>query len=119
MRSRSRRSTRLPIGRGALREVEPLPGDRASLPVHVTPRSGRDEVFGWCGGALSVRVTAAPDEGKANQAVCRAVARFLGVPKTAVSVARGASSRHKTLEVAGMDRGELDRIVRERFPGET
>ena len=95
-----------------------MPGDRALLLVHVTPRSGRDEVFGRRGGVVAVRVTAAPDDGKANQAVCRVVARLLGVPKTTVSVARGASSRHKTLEVAGMDRGELDRIVRERFPGE-
>ena len=88
----------------------------ASLAVHVTPRSGRDEVSGMRGGELAVRVMAAPDEGKANLAVCKAVARFFGVPKTAVTVARGATSRHKTLEIAGLDRAGVDRIVRERFP---
>jgi len=91
-------------------------GANASLTVHVTPRSGRDEVFGLRGGALAVRVTAAPDDGKANLAVCKVVARFLGVPKTSVTVTRGATSRHKILQVSGMDGAEVDRIVRERFP---
>ena len=95
-----------------------MTGERASLAVHVTPRSGRDEVYGVRGDELAVRVTAAPDDGKANQAVCRTVARFLGVPKTAVSVARGAASRHKLLEVTGLDPAHVDAIVRGHFPGE-
>ena len=56
------------------------------------------------------------DDGKANAAVCRVVAKFLGVPKTAVAVVRGATSRHKTLTVAGLERVEIDRIVSERLP---
>jgi uncharacterized protein YggU (UPF0235/DUF167 family) len=45
------------------------------LAVHVTPRSGRDEVSGWRGAELSVRVTVAPEGGKANVAVCILVAK--------------------------------------------
>jgi uncharacterized protein len=95
-----------------------MPDERASIAVHVTPRSGRDEVYGLRGDELAVRVTAAPDEGKANEAVCRTVARFLGVPRTAVTVTRGTTSRHKQVRVAGVDRSEIDRIVSERFPGQ-
>ena len=94
---------------------EPARGDRASFAVHVTPRSGRDEVSGVRGEELAVRVTAAPDDGKANLAVCKVVARFLGVPRTSVTVTRGASSRHKTLQASGLDRAEFDRIVNDRF----
>lgn len=71
--------------------------------VHVTPRSGRDSIVAGPGGALFVRVTAPPDDGKANAAVCKVVARALGVPKSAVSVVRGQSSREKLLEVAADD----------------
>ncbi len=75
----------------------------ARIAVHVTPKSGRDEIVGWRGAELQVRVTTAPEGGKANAAVCEVVAKALGVPKSAVSVSRGATSRHKALEVAGVD----------------
>lgn len=75
-----------------------------TIAVHVTPRSGRDEVSGVRADAngsdeVCVRVTAAPDGGKANRAVCATVAKALGVPKGAVSVSGGQTSRHKRLGV--------------------
>lgn len=74
------------------------------ITVHVTPRSGRDVVSGIRHGErgaeeICVRVTAPPDEGRANKAVCRVVASSLGVPKTAVSVTGGRTSRRKRLTV--------------------
>jgi uncharacterized protein len=78
----------------------------ATLAVHVTPRSGRDEVAGWRGSELSVRVTTAPEGGKANAAVCKVIASALGVPKTSVHVVRGETSRHKVLDLA--DVGDAD-----------
>ena len=73
------------------------------IAVHVTPRSGRNEVGDWAGGELVVRVTAPPDEGKANRAACSVVAKALRVPKSSVRVLRGETSRHKILEVQGTD----------------
>lgn len=58
-----------------------------------------------------MRVTAAPDEGKANAAVCRVVADALGVPKTAVSVVRGHKARTKTLEVRGATEADVVRLL--------
>ena len=77
------------------------------LAVHVTPKAGRDEVVGWRGSELSVRVTAPPEGGKANVAVCKVVASTLGVPKSAVVVHRGESARHKVLEISGVDESDL------------
>ncbi len=79
----------------------------ARLHVHVLPKSARDEVAGWRGGELQVRVTAAPEGGRANAAVCRVVADALGVAKSAVSVVRGQTARHKTLEVSGLGTSEI------------
>ncbi len=69
------------------------------LAVHVTPKAARDEVVGWRGSELAVRVTAPPESGKANEAVCRTLAAALGVPKRSVTVTRGHASRHKSVEV--------------------
>ena len=79
------------------------------IAVHVTPKSGRDEVAGWRGGELSVRVTAPPEDGRANAAACELLARSLGVPKRAVRVIRGESARHKQLEIDGLTPGDIAR----------
>ena len=50
---------------------------------------------------LRVRVSAVPDKGKANAAVVALLAKALGVPKSAVSVVSGETSRMKTLDVVG------------------
>ena len=74
-----------------------------TIAVHVTPRASKDEVLGvrmLDEGAheVEVRVTAAPDKGAANKAVCKLLAKELGVPKTQLSVKRGDTSRHKIIE---------------------
>jgi uncharacterized protein len=79
----------------------------ATLAVHVTPKSGRDEIVGWRGSELAVRVTAPPEGGKANAAVCKLVGSALRVPKTNVRVVRGESARHKVLEIDDVDGAEL------------
>ena len=79
----------------------------ATLAVHVTPKSGKDEVVGWRGSELAVRVTAAPESGKATAAVCKVVALALGIPKSRVSVVRGDISRHKILDVEDVDEADV------------
>ena len=69
------------------------------LRVHVTPKSGRDEVVGWRGDALALRVRATPEDGRANAAVCKIVSEALGVPKSRVRVVRGPTARSKLLEI--------------------
>ena len=75
----------------------------ARIAVRVQPRARRDEVAGEREGTLLVRVTAPPVEGKANEAVRRLLAKRLGIAPGRVSVVRGASSRHKLVEIDGME----------------
>ncbi len=83
------------------------------LTVRATPKAGRDEIAGRrADGALLVRVTAAPEDGRANAAVCALVAKALGVPKGAVHVVRGETSRDKVLEVDGADEAAGDALGR-------
>jgi uncharacterized protein (TIGR00251 family) len=76
--------------------------------VRVQPRASRDEILGWrADNVLGVRVTAAPVEGQANAAVARLVATALGLPRSAVTVARGERGRDKVLCVAGLSAAEV------------
>lgn len=53
------------------------------------------------GPRLALAVTEAPEDGRANRAACATLAAALGVAASAVEVAQGATSREKTLRVAG------------------
>lgn len=88
-----------------------MAADHALLNVRVQPRAKRSEVAGERGGAVVIRVAAPPVDGKANAALCRFVADTVGVPRRAVSVARGESGRDKQLRVDGRDIAEVRRAL--------
>jgi uncharacterized protein (TIGR00251 family) len=73
-----------------------------TLRVRVQPRASRDALAGERQGALVVRLTAPPVEGRANEALTRLLGRALGVPPSAVSVLRGSTGRDKLVAVAGV-----------------
>lgn len=76
----------------------------ATLPVKVQPKARRREVAGWLAdGTLKLRVTEAPEDGRANRAVEALLAETLGVAPSRVHVTRGAASRAKTVEIDGLD----------------
>jgi len=80
------------------------------LKLRVTPKSRADEIVGMReDGALHVRVSAAPESGKANVAVIRLLRQVLGLPGSAVRLKAGASSRDKWVELDGIDAAELTR----------
>ena len=83
----------------------------AQLRVRVQPRAKRDEIAGERAGAVLVRVTAPPVDGKANAAVCALIAKAAGVPKRNVSVARGEGSRDKVVRVEGIELAALRRAL--------
>ena len=89
-----------------------MAGQPYNLALRLTPRAGRDEVSGVRADAagadeVCVRVTAPPDGGKANKAVCKLVAEALGVPKSRVGVASGHTARRKRLSVEA-DQAQVD-----------
>jgi uncharacterized protein (TIGR00251 family) len=77
-------------------------GDGITLRVRVRPRAARTALAGWREGALVVRLTAPPVEGRANQALARFLGGLLDVAPSAVTVVRGASGRDKLVHVSGL-----------------
>jgi uncharacterized protein (TIGR00251 family) len=70
--------------------------------VHVQPRAKRTEVAGRHGDAIKVRLAAPPVDGAANDELVRFLAEALGVPRRAVHLTAGLTSRRKTVEVEGL-----------------
>jgi uncharacterized protein len=83
----------------------------AKIRVRLQPRARADEIVGERGGALLVRVTAPPVDGRANDALCRLLARRVGVGRTHVTVLRGQATRSKLVQIEGMDADELERAL--------
>jgi uncharacterized protein (TIGR00251 family) len=79
----------------------------AEIVVRVQSRARANEIVGERDGVLVVRVSAAPVEGRANDALCRLIAKRLHVGRRRVSVVRGASSREKVVRVEGIGAEEL------------
>lgn len=75
----------------------------ARIEVRLKPRGSKDELTGLRDGVLQAKVTAAPVEGKANKALCKLIAKRVGVAPSRVSVVRGEKSRDKLVRVDGID----------------
>jgi len=76
-------------------------GDAVLVRVHVIPRAGRESIE-LEGAALRVRLIAPPIEGAANAALIALLAARLRLPKRAVTIERGATSRDKVVAIAGL-----------------
>ena len=83
----------------------------AEIQVRLQPRAKRNEVVGERGGAVVIRVTAPPVDGRANEAVCELIAERAGLPKNNVTVVHGASSRDKLVRVEGASETQLRRAL--------
>lgn len=75
-----------------------VPG--TTFAIRVTPKAAKNDVF-VRDGVLRVNVTTVPEAGKANAVVLKVLAKAIGVPKSRLSVARGATGRDKVIAVAG------------------
>lgn len=76
---------------------------RVTLTLHIQPGAKKTEFAGLHGDALKIRLAAPPVDGKANEALLRFIAAELDLPKSAVTLKSGQTSRRKVLEVMGSD----------------
>ena len=81
--------------------ITDVPGG-SRLQLRVIPRSPRTMIDGVRDGRLVVRVTAPPVDDAANHAVIEALADHLRIPRRSIHIVSGATSRNKTVEIAGV-----------------
>lgn len=77
------------------------------LPVRAQPAARKSAVLGIRAGALRVAVTAAPEDGKANKALVETLREALGLKRSQVELAAGATSRDKRFLIRGISRDAL------------
>ena len=87
-------------------ERSPNEHNAMQMKIRVQPKANRN-VVEVNGRSVTVRVTAAPEGGKANDAVVALLAKRLGVAKGRVSIVRGQKSPHKTVEIADVTLEEV------------
>jgi hypothetical protein len=80
-----------------------------TLSLKVIPNASRDEVAGWLGAILKVKVQAPALDGRANAALAEFLADQLGLPRRAVVLLRGDKSRQKVVRVDGLTQAEVQR----------
>ena len=79
--------------------------------VKVHPRAKKNAIIGQLGGALKLALTAAPVDGRANEACIEFFANLLEVPRSSVTIASGETSRNKVVRVTGMAADEVRRPI--------
>jgi len=79
------------------------------IAVKVVPGASRDRIAGPLGERLKVQVRQPPEKGAANQALCRLLARALGVRPADVEVVRGPTRPRKDVLVRGLGPDEVAR----------
>jgi hypothetical protein len=83
----------------------------------VSPGAARPAIVGRYGAAWKVRVTAAPEDGKANAAVVRLLADTLALPVRDVEIVSGHASRDKTVALEGIEHDEIERLLGQASSG--
>lgn len=77
------------------------------IQVRVQPGASRNEIVGFEGEVLRIRLTAPPVEGKANKALIALLADALRVGKSRIEIVSGHSSRQKVIEVRDLEEEEI------------
>jgi uncharacterized protein len=82
-----------------------------TIDVLVQPRASRARIGPRHDGRIKIAITAPPVDGEANAAVIELVAKALRVPRSAVAITAGHSSRRKTLAIAGVTLAQIEELL--------
>ena len=85
--------------------------DIVIIELRVQPKSSADRIIGEHNGALKLGVTAAPESGKANDAVVILLSKLLDVPKSNIEIISGHSSRNKRAAIKGVSKAQIEALM--------
>jgi hypothetical protein len=75
--------------------------------VKVKPNARKNAIGCIHAGYLKLEITATPEQGKANKAICAFLAKELGIAKSQVVIITGGTSKLKKIQINGMTKAEL------------
>jgi uncharacterized protein (TIGR00251 family) len=80
------------------------------LQVKVTPNASKNEILGWEGSLLRIKIRGAPEKGKVNEALIEFLANELNIAKSRIELLSGHTSRFKRLKIEGIEKFELPKF---------
>lgn len=86
----------------------------AIIEVKLQPRASKNEIIGFKGNVLYIRVTAAPVEGEANSALLRLLSDKLDVAKSSIIIIKGLKARYKIVKIQGISHGEIKKKLEQK-----
>lgn len=87
-----------------------------TLSVHAQPGAKRTQIVGTHGERLKIAVACPPVDGKANQALIKALAKELGLAKRDITLLSGETSREKRLRIENLSKDDLLALIVAQFP---
>ena len=75
---------------------------QCTLTIKVIPNSSRNEIVGWIGDVLKIKVSVQPEKGKANIAVIKVLAEALSIREEFITILSGATSQRKIIAIKGL-----------------
>jgi hypothetical protein len=77
------------------------------LAVFVQPKASKNEIIGPHNGALKIKITAPPVDGKANAALVAFLSDVLDIPKRQIEILKGETGRNKSVRILGLSIEEI------------
>jgi uncharacterized protein (TIGR00251 family) len=88
----------------------------AAIAVRVTPRASKNQIVGaMSDGTIKVRITAAANEGQANQELVEFLSDVLGVAKSRIEIVAGETGKDKLISVLDLDAETLHKKIVENI----
>jgi uncharacterized protein len=80
--------------------------------IKAQPNASKNEIIGFMGDELKIRVSAPPESGKANKAIESLLAQKLGVKKSQIRIVSGLANTHKVIEISNLNEEQLKEKLR-------
>lgn len=77
------------------------------LNLFIQPKASKNEIIGPHNGALKIKITAPPVDGKANAELVEFLSEILEIPKRRIEILKGETGRNKSVEILDMTESEL------------
>ena len=77
------------------------------ISVKAQANASKNEIVGYLGKELKIRVKAVPENGKANKAITALLAKSLGLHKSGIQLLYGQNRTHKIFEITGLNEHEI------------
>lgn len=88
------------------------------LGVKIIPQSSKNEIVGWEGEWLKIKIQKPPEKGRANKALIEFLAESFNISKMDIELASGESSRLKSLLIHGKKKEDILTLL-EKILGRT